>query len=898
MSLTPGTRFGPYEIVSALGAGGMGEVYRATDTNLGRDVAIKILPEVFAQDPERVARFEREAKALASLNHPNIAIIHGLEKSQGTYALVMELVEGEDLSQRIARGPIALDEALPIAKQIAEALEAAHEQGIIHRDLKPANIKVRDDGTVKVLDFGLAKLAEPSAAAGTNPSPLSLSPTITSPALMTGVGVLLGTAAYMSPEQAKGKPADKRSDIWAFGCVVYEMLTGRRAFPGDGLSETLAAVIKSEPDWSALPATLPASARRLLSRCLEKDRKRRLADIADARLELDEASNAPTDDGTLRAAGTAPLRRLRRERIAWATGVLLLGLVAAFSLVVGFRSPPGQPELRVDISFPPNTDPESPTISPDGRRIAFVARTDRRSRVWIHTLDGRPAQPLDRTDGAQDRLFWSPDGRSVGFFAEGKLKRVDIDSGAVQALTDVVPTYIGGGAWNRDGVILFAPTRGPLFRVPQTGGVAAPVTRVETPYIRHVQPQFLPDGRHFLFYSFGADDLRGVYVGDLEGATAPERLLADVDAAYAALGHLFFARQGVLLAQRFDAEAMRLVGLPWQVAASIQTGGIGRTAAMTFSASESGTLVYASRNVGEVHRRLIWFDKSGKELRQLDGRDAVEASTIGALSPDGRWLAVDRRGSMWILDVARGGLTRFGNLGNFPLWAPLGDRLVFQSPIGRGVNGLSQGALTGGEAELLVATAGAAAPNDWSPDGRLLLYRDGGQQTGFDLWLLPVERETGSGRLRPAAGQRATPFANTAADEMNGQFSPDGAAIAYESDESGEWEIYLQPFGRPGVREQLSVAGGRYARWRRDGRELYYHALDGRLMMVPIRSSSPEGPRRAGDPVALFSVDVAEGPGQRPQFVVTNDGERFLVNTVSGTSPVEVTMIVNWSSTR
>src|SRR5262245_6521559 len=649
MSFGPGTRLGSYEVTALIGEGGMGKVWRARHLALKRDDALKVLPDAFASDPDRVARFEREAQVLASLNHPNIAHVYGLEQSDGVQALVMELVEGPTLAARIAQGSIPVDEAFVNAKQIAEALEAAHEQGIIHRDLKPANVKVRPDGTVKVLDFGLAKALEPASTAGVD---ATMSPTITSPAMMTGVGVLLGTAAYMSPEQARGKTVDKRSDIWAFGCVLYEMLAGQRAFPGDDLSETLAAVIKSEPDWSALPATLPAPARRLLSRCLEKDRKRRLADIADARLELDEASNAPTDDGTLRAAATVQRRRVRRERIAWAIGVLLLGLVAAFALVVGFRSLPGQPELRVDISFPPNSDPDSPTISPDGRRIAFVARTDRRSRVWIHTLDGRPAQPLDRTDGAQGRLFWSPDDRSVGFFAEGKLKRVDIDSGAVQALADVVPSYIGGGTWNRDGVILFAPTRGPLFRVPQTGGVATPVTRVEAPHIRHVQPQFLPDGRHFLFFSFGDDDLRGVYVGDLEGATAPERLLADVDdAAYAALGHLFFVRQGVLLAQRFDAEAMRLVGVPWQVAANIRTGGIGRTAAMTFSASESGTLVYANRDVREVQRRLIWFDKSGKEVRQLDGRDPVEASTIGALSPDGRRLAVDRRDSIWILDT-------------------------------------------------------------------------------------------------------------------------------------------------------------------------------------------------------------------------------------------------------
>ena len=893
MGLAVGKRIGGFEITGLLGSGGMGEVYRARDTKLDREVAIKVLPDAFAQDPERVARFQREAKTLALLSHPNIGGIHGLEEASGITALVLELVEGPTLADRITRGPLSFDEALPVARQIADALEAAHEQGVIHRDLKPANIKVRDNGTVKVLDFGLAKLAQAPGSEDRASGVVSQSPTITSPALMTGVGVLLGTAAYMSPEQAKGREADKRSDIWAFGCVLYEMLAGQRAFPGDDLSETFAAVIKSEPDWAALPVTIPAPARRLVARCLEKDRRRRLADIADARLELDDASNSPTDDA---AADTAPLRRLRWERIAWAACTLFLGLVSAFALVVGFRSPPSQPELRVDITFPPNTGPASPTISPDGRRIAFVARTDRRSRVWIHTLDGRPARPLERTDGAQDRLFWSPDSRSVGFFAEGKLKRIDFESGAVQTLADVVAPFSAGGAWNRDGVILFAPTRGPLFRVPQTGGEVAAVTRVEAPHIRHVQPQFLPDGRHFLFFSFGDNDLRGVYVGDLKGATAPQRLLADVDGAvYAASGHLFFARQSALLAQRFDADALRLVGAPWQVTESIRA----QFGVMTFSASETGALVYVSRDVEEIQRRLIWFDRSGKELQQLDGRDPVETSTVGALSPDGRRLAVDRRDSIWILGTERGGLTRFGTPdGSFPLWAPRGDRLVFQTRVGRGVNSLSQRALTGGEAELLVATAGPSVPNDWSPDGRLLLYRDSGPQTGFDLWLLPIEREASSGRVRPAAGQSAKPFTNTTAGEMNGQFSPDGAAIAYESDESGEWEIYLQPFGRPGAREQISVAGGRYARWRRDGRELYYLAPDGHLMMVPMRPSSTEGPRRAADPVPLFSVLVAPGSGQRPQFVVTNDGERFLVNAVTGTAPVDVTMIVNWSSAR
>jgi eukaryotic-like serine/threonine-protein kinase len=423
MPLGPGTRLGPYEIVSALGAGGMGEVYRAMDNSLGRQVAIKVLSDAFAQDPERIARFEREAKTLAALNHPNIAIIHGLEKSQGTYALVMELVEGEDLSQRIARGPIALDEAPPIAKQIAEALEAAHEQGIIHRDLKPANIKVREDGTVKVLDFGLAKLAE--TAAPHSKSDLSLSPTITSPAMMTGVGVLLGTAAYMSPEQAKGRPADKRSDVWAFGCVLYEMLTGKRAFHGEDVSDTLAAVLRSEPDWTMLPANSPAAIRRLLRRCLEKDRKRRLDSAADARLEIDEVLATQPEDVSL----TVPAAR-RRERLVWATAVAATAVAVGISLFV-FTRPTPQPGtvIRFQVSPPSGTrmtyGPATPhqAVSPDGRHVAYAVVDDRgRGMLAVQSFDALQPRVLPGTDipnlgaggGGMGCLFGHPTAGSSG----------------------------------------------------------------------------------------------------------------------------------------------------------------------------------------------------------------------------------------------------------------------------------------------------------------------------------------------------------------------------------------------------------------------------------------------------------------------------------------------------
>ena len=899
MTLIPGSRLGPYDITARIGVGGMGEVYRARDTKLDRDVAIKVLPESFAHDPERIARFEREAKTLAALNHPNVAAIHGLEEGPveaGHYAraLVLELVEGPTLADRLARGAIPVDEALPIAKQIADALDAAHEQGIIHRDLKPANIKVRPDGTVKVLDFGLAKLIDAGSGIGDRGSDaMTASPTITSPALLTGVGVLLGTAAYMSPEQAKGREADKRSDIWAFGCVLYEMLTGRRAFGGEDVADTLAFVLSREPDWTALPATTPAPIRKLLRRCLEKDRRRRLADIADARLDLDDASSPRAEtDVTLSRLDAAGARNVRRQRIAWTVSVALLASVAAFALAVALRPASRQQELRFDITMPPDTAFNSPAISPDGRRIALVARADGRSSVWVHTLDGRGARPLEGTDGAQDRVFWSPDGQSVGFFAEGKLKRIHLESGSVQTLADE-SFPLAGGAWNRDGVILFAPMRGPLVRVSQAGGTTAAVTRIENPSIRHTSPQFLPDGRHFLFFSTGDNDLQGLYVADLEGATAPRRLLADVGGAtYALSGHLFFSRQGALLAQRFDADQMMPVGDPWQVADSI-SGGQGT---MTFSASETGSLVYGRGDVERIQRRLVWFDRAGKELQRFDGPDPVDTGSFAA-SPDGRRLAVDHRGAIWLLDVERGGLTKFGpESENFPFWTPDGDRLLFQSRRDRGIPNLSQRALVGGEAELLVPTIGPPVPNDWSPDGHLLLYRDLDPRTGFDLWVVPVEREGSSGRLRPAPGQEARPVANTPSAEMNGQFSPDGAWIAFESDEyaSGEFQVYVQPFPGPGERRQISIDGGRYARWRRDGTELYYYAPDGRLMAVPIRRSSGSGPLGVGTPVPLFQVQAQPGAGQRHQYIASDDGQRFLVSTVINTSPVVVTMVVNW----
>jgi serine/threonine protein kinase/Tol biopolymer transport system component len=913
MALTAGTRLGPYSITAPLAAGGMGEVYRARDTKLDRDVAIKVLPDLVSHDPERLARFEREAKTLASLNHPNIAIVYGFEETQGTTALVMELVDGVTLAARIAGPtdpaagdatagrPIPLDECLPIARQIAEALEAAHEHGVVHRDLKPANVMVREDGTVKVLDFGLAKPALSEAGAGTDLA-LSQAPTLAVPT-MTQAGMILGTAAYMSPEQAKGRDADKRSDIWAFGCVLYEMLTGARAFPGADLAETLAAVIKSEPDWTALPPDTPASVHRLLRRCLIKDRKARLADASSLRIEIDDARSRPEQ-------GPVASRTFRRERLMWATGVLLLGLVSAFALASVARQAPRESEIRFDIAMPSDLDILSLAISPDGRQIGFAARRDNRSSVWVYTLDGRPARTIEGTEGAQDRVFWSPDGTSLGFFADGKLKRVDIESGAVQTLADAPVAIGGGGAWSRDGTILFAPTRGPLFRVSQGGGAPAVVTRVEGPRVRHVSPQFLPDGRHFLYFSAGDPAVGGVYVADLQGTAAPVRVLADADAAaiYVGSGHLVYPRGGSLIAQPFDLSRLRTTGDPWQVTESIevdQTQGLA-----ILSASDSGLLVYRGQGAAVRERRLVWLDRSGKELQRLDDRDPVNARHL-ALSPDGRLLAV-YRDSIWIFDTARGGLTRLTfEQDSTPLWSPEGDRVIFQSTRD-GVRNIYQRAVGAAEDELLLETPGSKSPHDWSPDGRLLLYRDVDPRTGFDLWVLPVERDPatdssgrppdesqgGRGRLQPAAGEKPMPVAQTSASERNGQFSPDGRWIAYESDESGRFEIYVQPFGRQGARQRVSLDGGTQARWRGDGTELFYIAPGGRLMAVPLTAGSGGQPGDFGTPVMLFPVRVEPGDPVYHQYIVSRDGQRFLVNMVTEATPEVISAIVNWSPPR
>ncbi|NOT28063.1 MAG: serine/threonine-protein kinase [Acidobacteria bacterium] len=623
MALTSGARIGPYEVGRLLGIGGMGEVYRGTDTNLGREVAIKVLPEGFAHDADRLARFEREARTLASFNHPHIAQIYGLEKSAGLHALVMELVEGPTLADQIAQGAMPLDEALPIAKQICEALEAAHEQGIIHRDLKPANIKVRPDGTVKVLDFGLAKAMEP---AGVTSASVSQAPTITSPAMLTGAGMILGTAAYMSPEQARGKTVDKRADIWAFGAVLFEMLTGKRPFEGEDIAETLGAVIHKEPAWSRLPTATPAAVRTVVQRCLQKDPRQRLRDIGDVRLALDGAfedaaagAQAPDPavvqerwrqrtDAAVAVEVGAIRRTLRRRAALVGAAALMTGVVVGAAVWSVTRpATPAPPETRVDIVTPATTETTSFALSPDGRQIVFVASGDGAPRLWLRPLDQATAQPLAGTEGAQ-YPFWSPDSRSVGFFDGSSLKRVNLAGGSPQTLAATIGR---GGTWSADGVILFAPTpESPLFRVPASGGAAVAVTTLATQR-SHRFPQFLPDGRQFLFYAQGTPDTQGLYLGSLDAPETTRLTAADAAGVYDPAGPgsteapgeggwLLFIRGGTLLGQRLDLTRRALTGVPVTVADSVAFDGI-TTNASAVSVSAAGLVAY--RSGGASRRR-------------------------------------------------------------------------------------------------------------------------------------------------------------------------------------------------------------------------------------------------------------------------------------------------------
>jgi serine/threonine protein kinase len=871
MSINPGTRIGPYEITSPLGEGGMGVVYRAHDTKLGRDVAIKALPDAFANDSDRLQRFQREAQVLASLNHPNIAQIYGLEESDKTRCIVMELVEGETLQERLKRGPIPIDEALPIAKQIAEALEAAHEKGIIHRDLKPANIKLTPDGTVKVLDFGLAKPFQEQRATA-----LSNSPTLLNASMP---GVILGTAAYMSPEQARGENTNERSDLFSFGCVLYEMLTGQQAFQGGTVSDILAAVLRIEPDFGLLPRELNPRLNELLRRRLDKNPKRRLQAAGDLQFELETVAADPRrkSSGVVEPTANAS----KRERLVWIVFAFVVLIVAALAIVHFREVPaPAPPEMRTDIITPPTTDPTSFALSPDGRQIVFLASTDGQPRLWLRALDKTTSQPLAGTEGGS-YPFWSPDSRSIGFFDGSNLKRIDLAGGAPQTLTQAANR---GGAWSPDGTILFArSTTSPLFRMSASGGEVVAVTKLDK-QASHRFPQFLPDSRQFVFYAQGPPETGGIYLGSLDSPESKRLTAADTAGAYLPTGWLLFVRGGTLLARRLDLVRKELIGDPVTVADSVITDSLTNSSGISIA----GTGVLAYRTGGPSGRhQLIWFDRAGKNLGALGAPD--ESLTAPRLSPDGRRVALYRvvqgNPDIWLMDGDRTIRFTFATaFDQFPAWSPDGSRILFRSNR-KGNYNLYQKQSTGaGTEELLLESPQNKGAGNWSPDGRFLSFMSADPQSGWDLWMLPMQ-----GDRKPFV------FLKTNFDERNGMFSPDGRWVAYMSNESGRFEIYVRPFLGSGGQWQISTASGTYPVWAASGKELYYTALDGTLMAAPI--SIQDAAVEPGRPVALFQTRIYGGGDVNlggPQYDVSRDG-RFLINTVlENVAASPITLLQNW----
>ncbi len=880
MALTPGTRLGVYEVIAMIGQGGMGQVWRARDTKLNREVALKVLPDVFANDADRLMRFTREAQTLAALNHPNIAHIHGLEESGEVRALVMELVEGDDLSQRIARlrapgasarqAGMPLDEVLPIAKQIADALAAAHEQGIVHRDLKPANIKVRPDGTVKVLDFGLAKALDPPAPS--SPEAMN-SPTITAPGL-TMRGVILGTAAYMAPEQAKGKPVDRRADVWAFGAVLYEMLTGQRAFPGEDSTDMIVAVVSKEPDWSALPANTPASIRTLLRRCLEKDRKRRLDSAAAVGLELEDVRTMPA---TFEAAVPAP-RRLVPMALAFVVGGALAAAVASWTLtrptlptaapLVRFTVTP-PPTLRLELSRQATT--REFAVAPDGSFLVYSAADGQLVVRWFDRLE---AVTLSGISTAA-MPFVSPDSRWIGFVQDDlTLKKVAATGGTPVTLTQL-PVWPRGASWvDADTIIIGtnSPETG-LLRVPAGGGEPTVLTTPDRANGEegHLSPSGLPGGRAVLF-TIGAAEPENAQVAllDLQTGQRTTLLAGGRDAQYVASGHLVYGAGRAMSAVRFDLARRAVVGDPVRV---VDGMAVAPTGTLNVAVTTTGTLVFvpAGADVAPL-RTLLWVDRQGRETAIPAPARPYDSAR---LSPDGTRIAVsirDQENDIWTWDLARQTLARVtfdADMDICPVWMPDSRRVVFASSR-TGAYNLYARDVDGAASDVrLTSGANTQVPGSVTPDGTRLIAHEVRPQTKSDLVRFALTPGVGAG-LAAAEGLVETPF-----EEWNGEVSPDGRFIAYQSEESGQSEVYVRPSEVGATaRWQLSSGGGAEPVWTLGGRELIYRDAAQRLTAVSVDTNGPVF--RPGRPSTLGVTVEPMGVAWRT-YDVSSDGQRFLV---------------------
>jgi serine/threonine-protein kinase len=876
----------------------MGQVYRARDTKLDRDVALKVLPDSFVHDPDRLARFQREAKVLASLNHPNIAHIHGLEESNGVQALVMELVEGEDLAQRLTRGAILIEEALPIAKQIAEALEAAHDQGMIHRDLKPANIKVRLDGTVKVLDFGLAKALDPLPS-----SPdVSQSPTITSPA-MTQAGIILGTAAYMSPEQAVGKPVDKGTDLWSFGVVLLEMLTGHQVFRGETVAHVLASVLKDEPDWTVLPRDTPTSIRRLLRRCLARDRKQRLSNAGVARLEIQDAQSEPANSAD-RSIGP------RRRVLPWAAvGVIAIGVIP-IALVLAWWSPwretqPPQPSLRLsvdlgaDVSIVDQKNSADAVLAPDGSVLAFVARTasSARLQLYLRSLNRAQPTPLSGTDGAYSPFF-SPDGQWVAFFASGKLKKISVSGGAAVTLCDAPAAR--GGTWADDGTIVLAPDVNsvpnvPLQRVSSAGGKAEPLTSLADGEVTQRYPQVLPGGHAVLFTSsstVGAFDDANLVVVTLPIGTRKIVQRGGYQGRYVSSGHLVYLHEGTLFAVPFDLDRLEIKGQPVPVIEGVMSNAVAGGAEVAISAS--GTLVYMPGQNVSGRSPIHWLDREGKTTLLR----AIPANWSNLqFAPDGRRLAleiVDSQSDIWIDEWSRDTLTRLTSdsaNNQKPVWTPDGRRITFASTRADALtpNLYWQRADGTGEVQRLTESKNPQRPTSWHPAGHVLAFEQQNSQTGYDLMMLPMEGDDESG-WKPG---KPTVFLNSRFIEREAIFSPDGRWLAYSSNETGRAEVYVRPYPGPGGKWQISTDGGFNPAWSQTKHELLYERTG--VMVAPY---VVEGDSFRAEKPQPWPNGIYEPRGYQRMFDVHPDGERLALRPAEqgpdGAKHDHVTLIFNF----
>ncbi|MBI4241830.1 MAG: protein kinase [Candidatus Rokubacteria bacterium] len=875
-----GARLSHFSIVEKIGEGGMGVVYRATDNKLRRDVAIKILPDAFASDPERLARFEQEARVLAVLNHPNIAAVYGLEESDGVRFLVMELVPGETLGGRIAKGQLPVGEALQVCRQMAEALEAAHEKGIIHRDLKPANVKVTPDGTVKVLDFGLAKAFAPEQTA----ADVSQSPTATY--WGSSEGVILGTAAYMSPEQARGKPVDRRTDIWSFGCVLYEALTRKQAFAGETVSDTIARILEREPDWSALPEAVPEAVVALLRRCLIKDARQRLRDIGDARIEIDAAVSGAPGLSTTGAATRRPSRqRFGTSKVG--LSLLLLGAGLAGAAVKLILEPtgerPGGAVLRFRLDFPASaplaaTDQNAVSISPDGRAVVYVARGEESTRLYLRRMDRLEAEPLAGTEGAEGPFF-SPDGEWVGFFARGELKKVALSGGGVMEICDARNPR--GASWGPDGTILFAafPASPGIRKVAATGGTPESVAGSEEDSLPR-WPELLPDGKSFLLnnrFSGAFSDAR-IGVRSMDGSHRRALPHPGTHPKYAVSGHLVFARGGVLLAAPFDASRPEEIGAALPVLEGVMMVPI--TGAAHYAFSRNGSLVYVPGPGTGYPQSLVWLERSGAVRAILARKGGFQSARV---SPDGHRIALAMReetSDIWVYDLERETLSRVTFSGNSygPVWSVDGKSIAYNSLTSEGFKVILQRVDENTPAEVLYSSPSLVLPQTWSHDGQSLLLTVLNTATGMDIWLVAVDEE-----------HRATPLLQSAFNETGASISPDGRWVAYQSDESGNPEVYVQPFPALGSKWQISSGGGTRPVWAPNGRELFY-ASDRSVMRVTITTTPGFQPSK---PVLLFDIGTEStltGP-----LSMTPDGQRFVALLQDrAATPTHMVVVLNW----